>query len=179
MHRERRVWMGLLVSCAGLLLTACMPAHPSGMMGGFQRGVAREFSSNGERIYFTATSQRGTSIRYDMGPSQMMMGGMMACASCHGPNGRGGRVQMMMTAFTAPDIRWETLTAAGHGHGQSEATHDGEGMEHPPYTEETLKRAITQGVNPADEPLAWPMPRWQMSDEDLNDLVDFLKSLDG
>lgn len=51
-------------------------------------------------------------------------------------------------------------------------------MEHPPYTEETLKRAIAQGVNPADEPLAWPMPCWRMSDEDLVDLIDYLKTLD-
>jgi hypothetical protein len=26
--------------------------------------------------------------------------------------------------------------------------------------------------------LAWPMPRWTMSDEDLDDLLEFLKTLD-
>jgi cytochrome c oxidase subunit II len=51
-------------------------------------------------------------------------------------------------------------------------------MDHPPYTEETLKRAIIQGIDPAGEPLEWPMPRWNMSDEDLNDLIDFLKMLE-
>lgn len=29
----------------------------------------------------------------------------------------------------------------------------GEGEEHPPYTDETIKRAITQGVEPDGEPL--------------------------
>jgi cytochrome c553 len=180
--------MGLLFSLS-LLLAACGPTRPSGMMGGFGRDAGQDFASNGERIYFTATSQRGTAITFDMAGGGMMggmpmrMGGGMACADCHGPDGRGGRVQMMMASFTAPNIRWETLTAADHGHAKGEDDH-GNGvdeeaeMEHPPYTEETLKRAITQGLNPAGESLAWPMPRWQMSDEDLDDLVAHLKTLD-
>ena len=39
------------------------------------------FRSNGERIYFTATSERGTEISYTNGPGSndwMMMGGRMA-----------------------------------------------------------------------------------------------------
>lgn len=184
MNKSKRAWVGLLALGASLLLAACGPARPFGMMGGGGRDVGREFDSNGEQIYFTATSQRGTAISFDMasggvmGNMPMMRGGMMACADCHGPNGHGGRVQMMMATFTAPDIRWETLTAADHGHEEAEEDHGDDEMEHPPYSEETLKRAITQGVNPAGEPLAWPMPRWRMSDADLNDLIAYLKTLD-
>lgn len=50
-------------------------------------------------------------------------------------------------------------------------------QEHPPYTEETLKRAITRGLDPAGEPLDDLMPRWSISEADLNDLVAFLKTL--
>jgi mono/diheme cytochrome c family protein len=99
-----------------------------------------------------------------------MTQGMMTCANCHGPDGRGGAVQMMMGTFIAPDIRYKTLT--------SEEEHDQGQEEHPPYTEDTLKRAITQGVDPAGELLAWPMPRWDISERDLNDLIDFLKTLE-
>jgi hypothetical protein len=31
-------------------------------------------------------------------------------------------------------------------------------MEHKPYTDETIKRAITEGVEPDGESLDWPMP---------------------
>ncbi len=127
-----------------------------------------QIGSNGEQIYFTATSQRGTPIFSDMGMG-IMGGGMIACATCHGPDGRGGRVQMMMRSFVAPDIRYKTLT--------SEMMGQAEGEGHPPYTDETIKRAITQGVDPAGKPLEWPMPRWTMSTEDLDDLVAFLKTL--
>ncbi|MER3458326.1 MAG: hypothetical protein C4309_06570 [Chloroflexota bacterium] len=53
-------------------------------------GLTRpQFRSNGEQIYFTATSQRGSLITADIGMGPMG-GGMMACANCHGPDGRGG-----------------------------------------------------------------------------------------
>ena len=102
------------------------------------------------------------------------MGGATGCAGCHGPDGRGGEVQMMMARFTAPDIRYSTLTADEHGHEESAGESE---EEHPPYTDETIARAITQGINPAGEPLAWPMPRWSMSQQDLNDLLAYLKTL--
>ncbi len=50
--------------------------------------------------------------------------------------------------------------------------------EHPPYTEETLKSAITRGINPAGDPLDEAMPRWRMSGQDLDDLVVFIKTLE-
>jgi cytochrome c oxidase subunit II len=143
----------------------------------------REYASNGEQIYFTSTSQRGTRITFDMhagmmggrgrmGQGGMMMSGQWACADCHGPDGRGGTARMMMTTFVAPDIRYTTLTSDA-------MEHEGHGEEgHPPYTEETLKRAITQGIDPAGEPLQWPMPRWSMGEDDLNDLLAFLQTLE-
>lgn len=127
------------------------------------------FRSNGERIYFTATSDSGQPITAEMAGMRMIHPGMMTCATCHGPDGRGGRVTMMMGTFEAPDIRYSTLTRADH---------DDAHEEHPPYTDETIKRAITQGIDPAGEPLDWAMPRWQMSEQDLNDLLEFLKTLE-
>jgi len=54
-------------------------------------------------------------------------------------------------------------------------TEEGEEMEHPPYTEETFKWAVTKGVEPDGEPLDEAMPRWRMSDQDLEDLISYLK----
>lgn len=150
--------LGLLVinavSYPGIIPYRAYPLEPSG------------FQSNGERIYFTATSDSDEPILASMG-RMTMRGGMMSCASCHGANGKGGSGRMMMWAFEAPDIRYSTLTIEGHGEGGDER----------PYTDELIKRAITQGLDSDGERLDPPMPVWQMADEDLDDLIEFLKSL--
>jgi cytochrome c oxidase subunit 2 len=124
----------------------------------------QEYSSNGQRIYFTSTSDSGDRITYTGGPGGMMQG-PLACVTCHGREGHGGTVQFMMESYNVPNITWPELTGPDPD------------MEHPPYTEETLKRAITQGLDPGGGELEYPMPRWQMSAQDLNDLVGFIKTL--
>jgi hypothetical protein len=47
----------------------------------------------------------------------------------------------------------------------------------PQYTDALIDRAITQGINPAGKPLDWTMLRWEMTEEDLNDLIAYLKTL--
>lgn len=96
-------------------------------------------------------------------------GGMMmhmSCADCHGLNGRGLRPPM----FVSPDIRYRNLTdPAGMVEPDGSRGHT--------YTDELIKRAITQGIDPEGQPLAWPMPRWQMTEQQLNDLLSYLKVL--
>ncbi len=145
------------------LLSSCMSP--------FGWGDNYNYGSNGERIYFTATSSSGQSITYS-GSIRMMRS--ITCANCHGPDGRGGRVNMMMSSFNVPDITWDNLTREEeHGDNSNKDEHE----EHPPYTEETLKSAITRGINPAGEPLDDEMPRWRMSGRDLDDLAEFIKTL--
>ena len=130
------------------------------------------YSSNGERIYFTVESASGQPITYT-GSIRMMHA--ISCANCHGQDGKGGRVNMMMSYFDSPNITWHVLIQEEE---HEEQTGQGEHEEHPPYTEETLKRAITEGVDSAGERLDDEMPRWRMSKQDLDDLVEFIKTLD-
>ncbi len=141
---------------------------------GAQPGYAKpapqvRFSSNGKMIYFTGVDMEGNRIlpKYG-GPMWLYMHGG-SCVSCHGEDGRGGR-PVMMCSEIPPDIRYSTLTS-------EEMEHEGE-EEHPPYNETTIKRAITEGLNPAGEELDPCMPRWEINDRDLNDLILFLKELD-
>ena len=99
----------------------------------------------------------------------------ITCANCHGLDGKGGRVNMMMSYFDVPDITWDKLTQEEH---HEEDSDKDEHEEHPPYTEETLKSAITRGINPAGERFDEEMPRWRMSGRDLDDLVEFIKTLE-
>lgn len=169
----------VIVLFAGTWLIAQFFFAPSwGGPGGMMRGPWFEgssnqngvYASNGEQIYFTGTSRTGPQITSQMqGEVGMpMMDEHMACADCHGANGEGGTVRMMMTTVEVPNIQYEHLTEAEHMEGEEE---------HPPFTDETIKQAITQGVDPAGEPLEWPMPIWNMTDDQANDVIAFLKTL--
>jgi len=139
-----------------------------GMMGG-PGGVRLKtrYGSNGERIYYTGVSEQTGPIPLRGGPPWLAMHGG-GCVNCHGVNARGGVPVMMGTAIPA-DIRYAALTAK-NGHDKGE-----EG--HPPYTDTLIAQAITQGIDSAGKPLDWTMPRWQMTEEDLNDLIAYLKTL--
>ncbi|MCK4977941.1 MAG: cytochrome c [Anaerolineales bacterium] len=130
--------------------------------------------ANGERIYFTATSARGGRISYSGGPNfgGMMMGSYLTCASCHGPEGRGGLHQMHMQLMDAPDIRYVALSGETGGHEEDEHEND-----HGEYGLEEFHRAVVEGQHPGGESLSREMPRWQISDEDLADLLAFLKAI--
>jgi hypothetical protein len=160
-YKDVRDWLVPIVAVLG---SAC--TLPYDWVG---EGGGESFDSKGERIYFTGTSSSGETIGYSGGVT--MMHHHAACVNCHGPDGRGGRVSMMIWwGFDAPDITWDHLSQEEH---DEKEDHE----EHPPYTEETLKRAIVEGLDPAGDPLSKRMPRWRMSENDLNDLVDFLKAL--
>ncbi len=48
-------------------------------------------------------------------------------------------------------------------------------LNHASYDANSLRRAITLGLDPASESLDRSMPRWSMSTLDLDDLVTFLQ----
>ena len=152
----------LLVVVTALILAGCAPFNRMMGSGGTAWGVGA-FASNGERLYFTATSERGSAITFSGGPASngwMMMGGggQLACASCHGPDGRGGVHSMgMMQVMGAPDIRWSMI--------------GGE------FDAEKFGLAVTKGQDPDGTQLNTDMPHWNIDDDDLADLIDYLKSL--
>lgn len=141
------------------------------MMGPMMRGrrapsSEQRFKTNGQRIYYTATSSSGEPITTSGGPHWFEMHGG-SCVDCHGPGGIGG-YEVPMTNVVAPNITYSALTSKKH------ETH---GEQHPPYTDALIKRAVTKGVDPAGHPLSYAMPRWNMSKGDLNDLIAYLKTL--
>ena len=126
-----------------------------------------DFASNGEQIYYTGVSRRIGPIPFQGGPMWLWMQGG-GCVSCHGIHGRGG-VPVMMGTKTPSDIRHNRLMEGNH--------QEHRGAEHPPYTDTLIKRAITEGVDPAGRQLDWTMPRWGLSGEDFHDLLAYLKTL--
>jgi cytochrome c oxidase subunit II len=159
-------------------------AYPTGMGNGSTAGPGQmpgigwgqhAFNSNGERIYFTATSERDSPIDYTGGPDQvdwMAMHGRLACVSCHGVDGQGGRRGRSVTGMgmgmgmgqrpspapmDAKDIRWSTLSEE--------------------FSEVQFAVLLRDGREPDGKALSQDMPHWRMADADVADLVAYLKTL--
>jgi len=75
--------------------------------------------------------------------------------------------------MNAPDIRWSSLSSEHHEEHAGESEHN----EHETYNFETFSNAVEEGMHPDGDVLNEDMPRWNMSDADLHDLMDYLKSL--
>jgi len=149
-----------LIMLCGILLSAC-----STLFRAAQPPSQGPDAANGERIYFTGSSGRPGQITYTEGPNfgGMMMGSYLTCASCHGPEGQGGRHQMHMTVMDAPDIRYSALNTMPEMEDSQR-----------PYGLPEFKLAVEEGQEPNGEALDDDMPRWHMSEADLQDLFAFL-----
>jgi len=88
-----------------------------------------------------------------------------ACATCHGTHGEGGRESGIDTL----PLNWKRLTSPS----VSSVT----GKRRDAYTPETLRRAITTGVDPSGTRLYSGMPRYNMPDKDLTELLAYLERL--
>jgi ABC-type branched-subunit amino acid transport system substrate-binding protein len=121
----------------------------------------------GKQIYTQGTSASGKEIFAYIGESSLEVpGATMACVSCHGTNGQG----KPEGGIEPSNITWEALTKP-YG-----VTHVS-GRKHPPYTDRAVELAVTRGVDPAGNRLLFTMPRYQMTKEDLADLIVYLKRL--
>jgi len=177
-----RITSVLVLFVTGLLLSACGAFDSNAET--FE-GVAwgpEAFESNGESIYFSGYTLGGNRIDYSGGPDMGMMtvGGNFSCASCHGPDARGGEHVMHMQVMDAPNIRWSALSAhedehtEEDGHADEEADHAADSSA---YDLEMFRLAIVEGQHPDGEPLDDDMPRWDMTEQQLAELADYLQSL--
>ena len=160
----------LLILLTLLFVTACNGRYEHDP----QRGDSgpSEFVSNGERIYFTGSSASGSPINAIGGNGHTSMHMRVhgtGCVSCHGVEREGGRLWPQFWV-KAPAL---TSAALFENHESGEES-DGHG-DHGSYDRQSLRRAITQGIDPTGVRLDSAMPRWDMSQSDLNDLLAYLE----
>lgn len=121
----------------------------------------------GKQIYIRGVSQSGKEITAFLGDAAVEVPATtMPCAGCHGLDGQGKPEGGVVPS----NITWEALTKP---YGVTHQT----GRKHPPYTEKAFEFAITKGLDSGGNRLAIAMPRYEMSGEDLNDLIAYLKKV--
>src|ERR1051325_2790577 len=91
----------------------------------------------------------------------------LSCAGCHGARGEG----KTEGGVTAGNLTWSNLTKP-YGH-----THDN-GRKHDAFSEASFIRALTGGVDPAGNKLAVAMPVYRMPQQDMANLIAYLKRVE-
>lgn len=164
MHYIRCTSCGVVVLCiVAVAVASCGGSDPAA--DGSDVEAARAFSSNGARIFFTAVSARDDSITV-RGVARAPDGrSMYACADCHGPDGRGAPLPFGNATYRTPDITFAVLASTVPPRRKA------------PYTEGTLGLTLRTGVAVDGRKLDEAMPRWNMNEEDVRDLIAYLKTL--
>ena len=124
--------------------------------------------SRGKQIYFEGTSPSGGEITAIVGTEGVTLpASAVPCASCHGSDGLGRREGGVIP----PDIRWSELTKV-YGH-----VHE-DGRKHPAFDEMSVARLIRSGLDPDFNKLDKSMPLYDLSVEDMDSLVAYLRFLE-
>lgn len=143
-----------------LMLTLLTPLSTAGQLTSQAR--------RGKQIYLKGHSPAGSAITALVGKGLVEAPGTtLPCVNCHGYDGL-GRPE---SGIIPSNITWGYLTTS-YG-----LQHRG-GRTHPAYDEETVAKAIVDGVDPAGNRLDAAMPRYVLSKADLADLIAYLKSLE-
>jgi mono/diheme cytochrome c family protein len=120
----------------------------------------------GKEIYLRGESPSGKKITAMLGDFDVPAS-TMSCGGCHGLRGEG----KTEGGVSAGNLTWSNLVKP-YGH-----THPS-GRKHGAFDEKLFTRSLVQGVDPAGNQLAVAMPRFEMSPEDLADLIAYIKRID-
>jgi ABC-type branched-subunit amino acid transport system substrate-binding protein len=120
----------------------------------------------GRAIYLRGESPAGREIKAMVGELDVPAS-TVTCAGCHGARGEG----KTEGGVTAGNLTWANLIKPyGHTHPT--------GRQHGPFDEASFARAVSEGTDPSKNVMLAAMPRFQMSPEDMADLIAYLKRIE-
>jgi ABC-type branched-subunit amino acid transport system substrate-binding protein len=145
-----------------LFIFFASPSHSSGHS--YQKGESTDVlmpaQLRGRNIY----RKGGDGIKARLGDDDFELpASTFPCANCHGLTGLGGKEG----GLQPPPIAWDMLA--------SPRSSSFSGQMRPAYDEASLKRAIAAGIDARGATLHQGMPRYRMSDEQMNDLLAYLR----
>src|SRR6185503_17496809 len=160
-----RLLLVTLLAIAGCLIwTGPSPVHSQSAAP--QRRELTTQEKRGKAFYLRGESASGQEITAMMGEVDVPAS-TLTCAGCHGNRGQG----ITEGGVTAGNMTWAFLTKP-YGHA------DDGGRKHPPFTESSFARLMTSGVDPAGNKLAVAMPNYRMTQEDMANLIAYLKRIE-
>jgi hypothetical protein len=132
-------------------------------------------SSEGQSLYQRGLLPSGEPVHALREGNASIQGSDAACANCHRRSGLGSSEGLI----TIPPIAGPYLFAP-HGRSLEELGIpfvDTERLEHEPYTDATLARAIRDGIDATGRPLNYLMPHYALDDASMGQLIGYLKGM--
>jgi ABC-type branched-subunit amino acid transport system substrate-binding protein len=131
-----------------------------------QRHELTPEEKRGKAFYLRGETTSGKEITALMGDIDVPAT-TLTCAGCHGARGEG----KTEGGVTAGNLTWPYLIKP-YGH------NDDGGRKHPAFSEASFTRMLTAGLDPAGNKLAVAMPTYRMPQQDMADLIAYLKRIE-
>jgi ABC-type branched-subunit amino acid transport system substrate-binding protein len=124
-----------------------------------------ELEKRGKLVYAAGESASGAPITAVVSRGATPIpASILPCSGCHGDDGAGRPEGGVVPS----DVSWSTLVSSyGHKHSY--------GRSHPAFDKDSIAASIIQGIDPAGNELDMAMPRYAMSQDDMNALLAYLK----
>lgn len=158
-----RIWILLLVALGHLMAVPTAAATEADT-------AAAERLELGRRIYMQGILPSGEITRATIGGDIPVTGEQLICGTCHRRSGLGSSEGQEVVPAITGELLYEPLRLP-----TSKPPLPPE--QRPAYTDASLKAAIRNGIGADGEPLGAFMPRYSMTDEELDILLGYLKSL--
>jgi hypothetical protein len=155
--------------------TAPRAVLPLLLIGAGALGAAQGAHTGAEALYRRGILPSGQPVRATRSAGESLEGSAAACVNCHRRSGLGsseGNIAIPPIAgpylFTPRGTSLERLGVP---------VVDTARINHEPYTDESLARAIREGVGANGRPLNYLMPRYPLDAAAMSALIDYLKGM--
>ena len=159
---------GIRAALSVVTLALALGAASSTRAGGNQPASAGA-PADGRAIYLQGKRAGGGAVVADRAGGLGASGATAACVNCHRRSGFGGNEgRSYIPPINAASLFERRLPGTG-------ASASGTGR--PAYTDQSLARAIRDGVDPTGRRLDYLMPRYRLGDDEVKSLVAYLRQL--
>jgi hypothetical protein len=155
----------------------CLAASGSAFAGAAFAGLD-DAAARGESIYLRGVTASGANVQAShVSGGPPAKGRDTACVNCHQHSGLGATEGHVII----PPITGRYLfqpRSTGDKHATNLPYVEGMHRDRDPYTDATLAHAIRDGVDAEGRTLGYLMPRFALGEQDMSDLIAYLKKLD-
>ncbi len=156
--KEKKNSLSIALAFAFVLLGGTLRAAPT------LQAQSPELET-GKQIFTKGESPTGVTLEAVMGDTAVPAT-LMPCSNCHGMDGHGRPEGGVVPA----DITWSVLS---HPKREEVAL----SRKRPAYDDASLRRVLREGIDAGGNELEITMPRYRLSDPDLDSLISFLHQL--